>query len=247
MPGFCRVVQHVSASIRSGDRRPPQSIVLKPEIIRAMAGLGEFKHDAVAVVGVAGDHRETVIVIYIQFQVFFIDLSDLFHGHDALAVHNGHMESVFQVFVDGTGSDFRSQAGHGALQKIVMVQNQGLAVQGMDSLDIVELSSFGKTGAGCHTAVGGELNEAEHLSGSGAAVAAGRLLKGFDAADGEGRLIHRDKDIPHSFALDGLNIAVRDQTGDSPAQGIAGAFILRNQGIFGREELSLRKFAGFYF
>lgn len=77
--------------------------------------MGEFEHDAVAVVSVAGDYGQAVVVVYVQLQVFFVNLGDLFHGHHPLAVDDGHVEAVFQVLVDGAGGDLRGQAGGGAL------------------------------------------------------------------------------------------------------------------------------------
>ena len=59
---------------------PPQGVVLEAKVVGAVAGLGELKHDAVAVVGVAGDDRQAVVVVHVQFQVFFVDLRDLFHS-----------------------------------------------------------------------------------------------------------------------------------------------------------------------
>ncbi len=41
---------------------PPQGVVLEPEIVRAVAGLGKLEHDPVAVVGVAADDRQAVVV-----------------------------------------------------------------------------------------------------------------------------------------------------------------------------------------
>ena len=41
---------------------PAQSVVLEAEIVRPMAGLGKFEHDSAAVVGVAADDRQAVVV-----------------------------------------------------------------------------------------------------------------------------------------------------------------------------------------
>ena len=49
------------------DNRFSYCIILEAEVIRAVAGLGKFKHDAVAVVGMAAYNCHTVVVIDIQF------------------------------------------------------------------------------------------------------------------------------------------------------------------------------------
>ena len=78
-------------------------------------------------------------------------------------------------------------------------------------------------------------------------IADRRLLKRFDTADGIGRLFHRPVDIPDTFSLHGLDIAVHDQTAHCPADSVAGAVIRLYQLIFGREQLLIGIFFLFYF
>lgn len=72
-----------------------------------MAGLGVFKHNSVAVIGLAADNSETVIIAKIQ--IFFIYLGHFFYGHNTLAGDNGNVQGVFQIFINGIFRNFRSQ------------------------------------------------------------------------------------------------------------------------------------------
>ena len=72
-----------------------------------MARLGVFKHYPVAVIGLATDNSETVIIAKIK--IFFIYLSHFFYGHNALASDNGNVQGVFQIFINGIFRNFRSQ------------------------------------------------------------------------------------------------------------------------------------------
>ena len=100
---------------------PPQGVVLEPEIVRPVAGLGKFEHDPVTVVGVAGNNRKAVVVLGVQLQVLFVNLGNLFHADDALAVDDGHVQGVFQIFVDGVLGDLSVQAGGFAFSEIVVI------------------------------------------------------------------------------------------------------------------------------
>lgn len=53
-------------------------IVIKAEIIRAVAGLCVFKHYPVAVVGLTAHDCHTVIILGIQSQVLFINFRYFF-------------------------------------------------------------------------------------------------------------------------------------------------------------------------
>lgn len=113
----------------------------------------------------------------------------------------------------------------------------------MDALDVVKLRAHRKPGALGHPFVGGELDKLENPGGSHLAVADGGLLKALDAADGVGGLVHGNENIAHALALDGLDVAVSDQAGDGPPQGVAGTAVYGNQGVFRGQQLSLRKFS----
>ena len=65
-------------------------IIIKTEIVRAVPGLGIFKHHTIAVVGLAADHCHAIIIICIHLQIFFINLCHLFYCHDSFAVYNRH-------------------------------------------------------------------------------------------------------------------------------------------------------------
>ena len=73
----------------------PYSIVIKTEAVRAMPGLCIFKHDSIAVIGLAADNCKAVIIFPIYFQVSFINLCHFFDSHNALAVYNRHMQRFF--------------------------------------------------------------------------------------------------------------------------------------------------------
>ena len=66
-----------------------------------MSGLGILEHDPVPIVGLAADHSQTVVVLRIEVQIFLVNLRDLLHGHDPLAVDDGHPQSLFQILIDG--------------------------------------------------------------------------------------------------------------------------------------------------
>ena len=84
-----------------------------------MAGLSVFEHDAIAVVGVAGNDSHAVIVVDVQFQIFFINLGDLHNSYHSFTVDDSHMERVFQVIIYGIFGNLGRKAGHRALQKVV--------------------------------------------------------------------------------------------------------------------------------
>ena len=111
-----------------------------------MAGLGIFEHDPVTVVSLAGDNRQAVVVVHIQFQIFFVDLGDLLHRNGSFAVDDRHMQRIFQIIVDGAFRDLPGQAGNGAFQKIIVIDDQRLLVQVMEPLHIVEFCAFRETG-----------------------------------------------------------------------------------------------------
>ena len=118
-------------------QRAPDGIVLKAEVIRAVAGLGELEHDAVAVVGLAADDGQAVVIP--QLQVFFVDCCHFFYGHDALAGYDGDMKCIFQIVIDGVFSDFFCELADDILQKIVVIDDECLAVQIVKSLQVIKL------------------------------------------------------------------------------------------------------------
>ena len=69
----------------------------------------------------------------------------------------------------------------------------------------------------------------------------------LDAAENEGGLQSGLKDIAHALSLHGLHIAVRDKGADSPAHGVSGAVIGRNELMLRRQQLLEFVFPGLYF
>ena len=65
-------------------------IIIETEMIRAVAGLGVLKHYAVTVIRLAADDSDTVVIPDIQVEIFFIDLSYFFDGHDPFAVDDSY-------------------------------------------------------------------------------------------------------------------------------------------------------------
>ena len=126
--------------------RLPDRVVVKAKIIGTVTGLSEFKHDPVAVVGMAADHGHAVVVLHVQMQVFFIDFRDFFHGNDPFAVYDGHMQGILYIVINGSFGNVRRQAGHRAFQKIVVVDDQRQIVQKMDALDIDKLRARREAG-----------------------------------------------------------------------------------------------------
>ena len=102
----------------------------------------------------------------------------------------------------------------------------------MDTLDIVEFCSDGKSGAPGDMLVGAELRKAQDFGPAFFVVSQGGLLKGFDAADGVGGLFHRHIDIADTLPLHGLYISVGYQPGDGPPHGVSGASVGLNQPVF---------------
>ena len=191
----------------------------------------------------AADHRQAIIIVHIQLQIFLIDLRNLFHRHHPPAVDDGHVKRVFQILIDRRRSNLRAESGDGAFQKIVVVQNQRHPVQIVDSLDIVELRPRREPGFGRDPLVGGQLHEAQHPRLALFFVADGRFLEGFDAADGIGSLFHGKINIADTFSLHGLHIAVGDQAADGAPQGVSGAAVHADQRVLGGKKLAVGVFA----
>lgn len=93
-------------------------------MIRSVTGLCVLKHDTVTVVSLAGNYGDTVIVSYVEMQIFFINLSYFFHGHNTLAVDDRHMKCMFQIFIYGMTGNLSSKSGNRFLQKIVVVDDR---------------------------------------------------------------------------------------------------------------------------
>ena len=104
-----------------------------------MPGLGIFKHNSVAVIGLAADNGKAIVVA--KFQIFFIYLRHFFNRHDPLAVDDGNMQGIFQIFINRVFCNFRCQEGDYAFQKIIVVKNQGFIIQIMKALQVIELGA----------------------------------------------------------------------------------------------------------
>lgn len=115
--------------------RPPGCIILEPEIIRTVAGLGIFKHDPVAVVGLAADDCKAVVVS--QLQIFLIDFRHLFHRHGPFAGDDGYMKHMFQIFINGILCNFLRKIGNYIFQKIVVIDDQRFFIQIVKALKVI--------------------------------------------------------------------------------------------------------------
>ncbi len=218
-------------------------IVLEAEIIRAVAGLGVFKHDPVSVVGLAADDGQTVVIS--KLQVFLIDLRHLLHGHHPLAGHDRHAQLLLQIGVDGIFRDLLRKSGDGFLQKIVVIQDQGPAVQVVEPLEIIKLGARRESGSPGDFLVCGDLRKEQDPRLRSLVIADGGLPERFDAADGKSSLRGGPVDIPHALALHGLDISVCHKRTDGPAQRVAGAVVGLNQMVLRGQKLLEFIFTGF--
>ena len=63
---------------------------MEGEVFRLMSGLGIFKHDAVRIEGIAGNHSQAVIAIHTdQLPVLS---TGLFHGNSSLTGNDLHLQ-----------------------------------------------------------------------------------------------------------------------------------------------------------
>ena len=198
-----------------------------------MSGLGKLKHNSIAVVGMAADYGHTVIVLHVQPEVFLINFRNLFHGDHPLAVYNGHMKGILYIIVDGSLGDLWGEPRNGGFEEIVVIDNQGQLIQIVDTLNIekpgarVEACSGGKFG------IHGQFRKLENPGSACLPVPQGRFPERLNAADGVGGLLYGAENAADSLALNGLDISVGNQAGNSPAHGVAGAVVNLDQGVLG--------------
>lgn len=76
MPHFGAHVFAAREIRRPSYDRAAERVVLETEIVGAVPGDRVFKHDAVAVIGVAADDGQAVVVVGVQLQVLFVDFRD---------------------------------------------------------------------------------------------------------------------------------------------------------------------------
>ena len=99
-----------------------------------MPGLCILKLYPIVIESLAGDDSHTVVVL--QLNVLFIDLSDPFYGQSSFTGRNSNPQLSLQVVVNRSGSDLRRESPCQILPEIVVIQDQGLAVQGTEPLNI---------------------------------------------------------------------------------------------------------------
>ena len=194
-----------------------------------MAGLGKLKHDPAAVVGIAGNYGQTVVVFCIQLEIFFINLGNVFYRHNTTAVYNSHMQGIFQIVIDGMLCNFPRQSRHLTFQKIVVIENQGLVIQIMKPLQIKQFCALREAGALAEGCICCDFSKQKNLCFCCLVIAPGRFLKAFDFTQGKGGLFNRPVNIANALALNRLHIAVCNKTSNCPAYRVSGTVIKLNQ------------------
>ena len=116
-------------------------IVIKPEIVRTVPGLGIFKHYAVTVISMAGNDRHAIIIIRIHLQILFINLRHFFYRHDSFTVYNCHMQCLFQILINRIFRNFFCKIQDGVFQKLIMIQDQRQVIDILQAMDIVNIRS----------------------------------------------------------------------------------------------------------
>ena len=175
-------------------------------MIRAVAGLGVFKLNAVGVEGLAGDDSHAVVVVHIQ--IGFVHLCDPLHGHGPFAGGDSEAKRLLQILIDGMLCDFGGQSRHQFFQKVIVIQDQRDIIQIPEPLQVVELGSHRKAGPSGDFFARFQFGELQNLRPGLLMVAEGRFQKGFNAAYRKGGLSHGLKNIADAFPLHGLYIAV---------------------------------------
>lgn len=109
-----------------------------------MAGPGIFKHDAIAVIGLADDNRKTVAVP--QIQILLVKWRRLFHRYHPFAVDDRNMQLLFQITVNRAGSNLPCQVSCHILPEGAAVQDQRPSVQIVQTLDRIQPCPLRKAG-----------------------------------------------------------------------------------------------------
>src|SRR5699024_9582586 len=180
--------------------------ILETEILRVMAGLGVFKHDTIRIKGVAGDHRQTVVTI--QIQALPVKSVCPLYRNAALAGNDLHTQLLLQIGVNGILGNFRSQAGHQFLQKIVDVQNQAFAVNLSYTIDHQETTSQREAAFPDQRFIRRQRLAPDHPCTWAKLVPSCGCLTGLDAANREsGSVIDWPIDHLNTLSVTGLNIS----------------------------------------
>ena len=220
--------------------------ILEAEILRVVAGLGVFEHDTVRIEGVAGDHRQTVVTLQVQARP--VKGVCPLYRNPALAGNDLHSQLLLQIGVNGFLGNFRGQARHQFLQEIVDIQNEALSINRSYTPNHQQTASQRKTAFPGQRFIRGQRLEPKHLCDRMKLVPPRSFLKGLDAANREsGFVIDRLIDHLNTLAVDRLNISVFHKSGQRPANGIAGTIVNTDQCVFGRQQLSVKKFPVLYF
>lgn len=100
---------------------PPHRVVLEPEIVGAVAGLGKFKHFPLAVVGLACNNGKAIIIV--EFQIFFIDLSHFLYGHDPFRCDDRFVKCIFDIIINRPFGNLWCKSGNKILAEIIMIKD----------------------------------------------------------------------------------------------------------------------------
>ena len=83
---------------------------MEGKVLRLVAGLGVFKHNAIRIEGVAGNHRQAIIAVHAdQFPIL---RGRLFNGHLSFTGDDLHLQFLLKVSIDGFFRDLFCKSGH---------------------------------------------------------------------------------------------------------------------------------------
>ena len=117
-----------------------------------------------------------------------------------------------------------------------MVEDQRDIVQVTKPLNVIKKRSLWKSGFPCDIGIGCQLGKLQYFCKGFLFVPKGGFVEGFDSAHGKCCLLDRLKDIPHTFAVHGLYIAIRSEFGKGAADGVAGTVVFLYEHMFRWEQ-----------
>ena len=181
-----------------------------------------------------GDHGHTVVAV--QVQVGTIILVHRLHRDGALTHGHVHAQRALQICEDGPLCDLAREAGHRALQEIVVVQDEGLALDAADALEVPEGLPHRKARPCGERLVADDLLEGRDLGHGVHVVAGAGLGEGFEPAQLEGGAVLGQVGHAHALAVDGLDVALLREHGDGAADRVVRALEALDQLALGRDE-----------